>query len=117
MIIDSLVNRIVSQLPDKGRKNFGTIEYDQTINELVTTLIDLSKYRISNIISLIIEHIEEIDRFSTVKYHKGGYIPTYTLQTHSFLLHLLAVCIQEHWLHCNQGIHGKAREQILIHHL
>ncbi|CAO3616009.1 unnamed protein product [Cunninghamella blakesleeana] len=106
MILDSLVNRIVSQLPNKGRQTFDTIEHYQIIKQsiylIVITLINLSKYKVSNTISLLINYIEETEKLSNTNDLKSDDISIETLESLSFLLQLLTVCMQEYWLYINK---------------
>ncbi|KAL0094126.1 hypothetical protein F4703DRAFT_1816773 [Phycomyces blakesleeanus] len=63
---------------------------------LVTTLIELSRFRLSTIASTIVSVLEVVSK-SVAATPGDDYIPNDILQSQLFLLRMLSACMQHHW--------------------
>ncbi|KAI8066538.1 hypothetical protein BC940DRAFT_368136 [Gongronella butleri] len=93
-LILSLVNRITVRLPSNSGKKLDSIENDPLVQQTVSALIDLSKYRLPNIASTLISVIDNISKSHGINDEN---IPSDVLQSQLFLLRLLSACMQHHW--------------------
>ncbi|ORX62830.1 hypothetical protein DM01DRAFT_1403269 [Hesseltinella vesiculosa] len=93
-LILSLVNRITVRLPSNSGKKLDSIENDPLVQQTVSALIDLSKYRLPTIATTLVSVVENICKTHSIT---DEYIPHDVLQSQLFLLRLLSACMQHHW--------------------
>ncbi|KAI9026450.1 hypothetical protein CLU79DRAFT_741805 [Phycomyces nitens] len=95
-LILSLINRITTRLPSNSGKKIDYLENDPMIKQTVAALVDLSKYRLPVIASVLTGAIETATK-PILTTRPDELISCDILQSQLYLLRILSVCMQHHW--------------------
>ncbi|KAI8972992.1 hypothetical protein BDB01DRAFT_839035 [Pilobolus umbonatus] len=93
-LIASLVNRIHVRLPSNSGKKLEALENDPLVNQTVSALIELSKFRLPTITSTLL-HL--LDSIKSQMPSNDEYFPFENLQSQLFVIRMLSACMQHHW--------------------
>ncbi|KAF9111158.1 Ras GTPase activating protein ira2 [Mortierella sp. AM989] len=93
-LILSLVSRIMSRLPYNGRP-LESIEMDPLIQQSITSLIDLSRYRLGPICRHLVNQLENISKQNGMVLEEV--VPYDVMQSQLFVLRILSQCMDAHW--------------------
>ncbi|POG62935.1 hypothetical protein GLOIN_2v1784706 [Rhizophagus irregularis DAOM 181602=DAOM 197198] len=94
-LILSLINRISLKLPVHSGKKLETLESDPLILQIVNSIIDLSRFKLSTIANNLTHLLETISKSSAMMLEE--FVPFEVLQSQLFILKILSACMTSHW--------------------
>ncbi|CAO3591301.1 unnamed protein product [Absidia cylindrospora] len=117
-VILSWVDKITAKLPYHSGQSFGSLEHDpvlQLSGNAVTFPIEISKLRLPTVIWGLSKSIEGISTPPPAGVASDRLVPLNVIQSNLFLIQLISVCMQQHWIYSDGTVtHPNSSQRQLL---